>query len=42
MRFFPPAGGDRELDAQGFGPARQDGNSGAGIAMSSKQSKRML
>jgi len=24
MRFFPPAGGDRELDARDFDPARQD------------------
>ena len=24
MRFFPPAGGDGELDGSGFGPMPQD------------------
>ena len=38
MRLFPPVGGDRELDAWGFGPARQEsGNSDVAIPMSSKQ-----
>jgi hypothetical protein len=38
MRFFPPAGGDRELDAQDFSPrAPRCGNSGDAIPISCKQ-----